>query len=447
MPLTALQQRKEDRPFNPWRHLAEEASPFLRVVLALLSSQRGDKNRRNPQDQVRYECLVEALISDLAYNVLLNEPVAIHLTRANKELSKKFQRRYRPEFLNGKMLPTLLDDMQTCGLIEMRKGHRGPRRTDGVSMDQTRIVAGPVFVTLLKQYRVSANQLCSNYEGQEIVVLKGFKDETCSDADLTDYQDTPQTLAYRQEVDTINDWLQSAPLSVSSHINMTVDLRERRLRRYFTRSNFESGGRLFGGFWQPMTKADRLVHLRIVGEEVVEKDYSSMLPRLLYGTAQQSIPSTLVNDPYRVPGFERSRAGIKKLFSALLFHREGEVRTRFPDGSLPLFDAQELHRVGGKVQPVIESIKETHYPVSQHFETEVGYSLMFQESQILVAVLLALRERKAYALPIHDALVTSQRDARVTELVMLETFQRMVGQAGKVTTLTHRDLLNMKKTA
>ena len=50
----------------------------------------------------------------------------------------------------------------------------------------------------------------------------------------------------------INQWIKEADLNYLMPINSKtdVDLGERRLRRYFTRGSFESGGRLFGGFWQ-----------------------------------------------------------------------------------------------------------------------------------------------------------------------------------------------------
>ena len=52
-----------------------------------------------------------------------------------------------------------------------------------------------------------------------------------------------------------------------------VDLSERRLRRYFTRGSFESGGRLFGWFWQELNKKQRK-NIIIDDEEAVSLDYS-----------------------------------------------------------------------------------------------------------------------------------------------------------------------------
>lgn len=436
--MLTLQQRHSDRPFNPWRTFGEDKR-FLRTILNLVHLESGIKRQRNAADQIRYERLVEALLADIAYNVLLNEPEAIHLTRRNSEMSKKFQRRYRPEFITGKILPTLLDNLRGTGLIEMTKGHRGVKR-EGLTMPQTRITATDLFIFFLKQSRVSLSQIHAQYEGQEIVVLKGPKDDFFSDADLTDYADTSDTTKYRNEVRAINDWLKVMPISAVDHYNAMsespIDLRERHLRRYFTRSSFTSGGRLFGGFWQQLSKHGRLTRLRLAGHETVELDFSSIVPRLLYATAGLAIPSSLTEDLYRIPGLERSRAGVKKTFNALLF--DTTKRTRLPQDTGSLFHPEELAQ---GTPAILEAIKTAHGPVKDFFGTGIGHRLMFQESQILVAILMDLAKREAVGLPIHDAILTGQRDARLVADVMLSIFEGMTGKPGKVTTTTHRHLI------
>ena len=105
-----------------------------------------------------------------------------------------------------------------------------------------------------------------------------------------------------------------------------VDLSECRLRRYFTRGSFESGGRLFGGFWQELKKTQRK-NIIIDDEEAVSLDYSQMGPRILYGVCRTR-PTT--QDCYMVPGYERDRNGIKKVFNAMTFAEKALVR--FPKG-------------------------------------------------------------------------------------------------------------------
>ena len=108
----------------------------------------------------------------------------------------------------------------------------------------------------------------------------------------------------------INQWIKGAELNYLMPINSEtdVDLSERRLRRYFTRGSFESGGRLFGGFWQKLKKEQRK-NIIINDEEAVSLDYSQMAPRILYGVCRTR-PTT--QDCYRIPGFERYRSGSRR---------------------------------------------------------------------------------------------------------------------------------------
>lgn len=428
-----LIQKHEDRPFNPWRQFTEKAQPFVQTVLSLLASHEPPRRARGEQDQLRYVKLVSALLADLAYNLLMNEPVSIHVTRNKTILQRAFIRPYRPSFLRGQMLPTILDALQTSSLIEMVKGHHG-KHVSSSCQRETRITGTRLLEALLSTYEVSLDQIYADYTGQEIVVLRGTRDVHYSEAELEDYEDTETTVVYREEVRAINAWLQKVRLRCSGLGGLAlpgIDVRERHLRRHFTRSSFSSGGRLFGGFWQPMHKEDRLQYLRIDDEAVTEVDYSSMVPRLLYGVSQQAIPTALQQDLYRIPGFERSRDGIKILFNALLF--TPTKLTRFPDESKPLFDAEELKKVGSKVQPIIEAIKQAHYPVAHQFNgSQIGHHLMFVESQILVDLLLRLKDMGIPALPIHDAVLIGKRWVEVTEEVMLEVFKKMAGIKGRV---------------
>ena len=122
---------------------------------------------------------------------------------------------------------------------------------------------------------------------------------------------------YRKEMTEINQWIKEAELNYLMPINSEtdVDLSERRLRRYFTRGSFESGGRLFGGFWQELNKKQRK-NIVIDDEEVVSLDYSQMGPRILYGLCRM-IPTS--NDCYRISNYDRYRNGIKKVFNAMTF--------------------------------------------------------------------------------------------------------------------------------
>ena len=102
---------------------------------------------------------------------------------------------------------------------------------------------------------------------------------------LISYCDTPETKAYRQEMLRINEWLEKGDIQVQnvSMPDVVIDAGDRHLRRIFNDGTFGKGGRLFGGFWQPMKKVDRKEMIIINDETIRELDYGQMTARMLYG--------------------------------------------------------------------------------------------------------------------------------------------------------------------
>jgi hypothetical protein len=195
-----------------------------------------------------------------------------------------------------------------------------------------------------------------------------------------------------------------------------VDLSERRLRRVFTRGSFESGGRLFGGFWQPLRKPERQSGVRINCEQISVLDYSQMSPMIAYGltnTAPQ------MPDVYRVPGYEDEalRPGMKKFFNAMLFSTKRI--TRMP---------KELRAYLPSPISAIE-LADTivHYHPSLTFFQGLGHRIQFYESQIMVSVLLDLKAQGIVALPIHDAVAVPKSRVDVVREIMTDHFRSIVG--------------------
>ncbi|TKA93843.1 hypothetical protein FAZ78_25675, partial [Cereibacter changlensis] len=204
-----------------------------------------------------------------------------------------------------------------------------------------------------------------------------------------------------------------------------MDINRRQLRRIFTRERFDSGGRLFGGFWQPMGKSERLKHIKINGEEVVELDYGQIMPRLVYADVGRVPP---MKDLYRIPGLEKHRAGVKKVMSSMLFVEK--PLSRFPQGTRDLFPRKM------RVENVTEAIMAAHPEIAGEFFTGVGHRCQFRESQILVEVLRILNANGITALPIHDAILVPASASTLAKRVMLYTFKRKTRIDGEVTILT-----------
>ena len=181
--------------------------------------------------------------------------------------------------------------------IEMEIGHLGyfgPAR-------RTVIKAGSRLLTRLQDHGIGLDDLTQSM-GQEVIILKQSKADYWDEGGLVEYDDTDQTRQYRDEMQTINAWLAQADIQFDG--GPAVDDTDRLLRRYFSRGSFQSGGRLFGGFWQHLPKWQRHKSLLIDGEEVATLDFGQMAPRILYGMAGLSAPD---QDAYLLPGLEVHR--------------------------------------------------------------------------------------------------------------------------------------------
>lgn len=253
----------------------------------------------------------------------------------------------------------------------------------------------------------------------EVVILKAEKEGHWDTGRLVEYTDTPATSRLRTDVRRINNFLRDADLNFDEgevELPRPLDLTNRQLKRIFNNGRFDSGGRLFGGFWQPLSKKHRLAGLTIDEEAVAELDFGQMSLRTLYGLEEKPVPD---GDLYAIPGLEDWREGTKLFINALLF-TEGP-RTRKPQGTKTILP----RRVSA--EELIRRISEFHAPVAHHFGTEVGHYLQFIESEVMMGVLLALMEEGIVALPIHDAVMApSSRSDRVVQ-VMKEVFEKRVG--------------------
>ena len=143
-------------------------------------------------------------------------------------------------------------------------------------------------------------------------------------------------------------------------------------------------------------------------------DYSQMASRILYGICGTR-PTT--EDCYKTPGYERYRSGIKKVFNAMTFAEN--PRSRYPKGVKQMF--KEVIRF----QEVSDAIRRYHSGIAHKFYVGIGHYLQYLESQILIKVLLGLRELGIHALPIHDAVVVGRAWGDMSKELMEQVFQDM----------------------
>ena len=139
-----------------------------------------------------------------------------------------------------------------------------------------------------------------------------------------------------------------------------------------------------------------------------------MGPRILYGLCGTR-PKT--EDCYKIPGYERYRSGIKKVFNAMTFAEN--PMTRFPKGIKQMFKEDiRFHEVS-------DAIQRYHSGIAHKFYVGIGHYLQYLESQILIKVLLRLKDLGIHALTIHDAVVEGRAWVNMSRQLMEQVFLDM----------------------
>lgn len=178
---------------------------------------------------------------------------------------------------------------------------------------------------------------------------------------------------------------------------------------------FNLHGRLYGGFWINLPKAQR-DDLRIDGEQVADLDFAAMFPSLAYIRAGYAPP---VGDPYAIEGLEGYRSGAKAAMSALL--SSGPLR------ALPDRVRKELPE-GWPIQRLRKAIIGLHPALAGSLEQDLSLEFMFVESRILMITLRALASQGILALPMHDGVMVAASRSEAARSAMEAASVAVVGQ-------------------
>jgi len=408
------EKQKSDRFFNPWRVPSSKASSLLAEdVINQISSyelEHGIRGRaRQRRHSVNHDLAVTSIVCDMLHYVFSGETDGVAISRSNRINTAKS--RYRPEFI-GKTLPDILDVLAS-GQLSIIRQEIGYESWDSSRHQMTKIYPGEGLVALMDRFNIKPSEIRCKPQ-RECIVLKSTKNGYWDDSVPVEYQDTDTIHVYRNQVHMINEWIGSGEITyhpIEGRTGLRVDLSDRYLRRIFTRERFDSGGRLFGGFWQNLEKRCRK-GLMIDGEPAWEIDYRQVAPRILYSIAGVKPEQ---NDLYAMPQFaghscERNyREGFKRLLNALLFV-DGSIKKK-PKGTARTLPPKI------SVHELVDMLRDNHPDISSYFGTGIGHHLQFLESQILIDVIMRLMDRGIVALPLHDAILIPK--SRVSEAIAI----------------------------
>ncbi|NSZ59878.1 hypothetical protein FY145_18915 [Agrobacterium tumefaciens] len=409
----------KDRPLNPYRlpNSVRLASLVRDIAAEVDASLPERKRKRRAIDQNTFDRTVAAVICDLALYSLMESGDGISVRRSNIWPPA----RYRTP-VQSKLLAPILDALSESGLdyVHQNKGQQG---FEAHQSWLTSLRPTQKLKSRLEALGIDFDDIGQEDAG-EVIHLASPKTSR-GGVELAPYEDTAETIKLREQMATINSWLVRADISLDEFMfedgDHYPDITQRKLVRRFTRGSFDSGGRLWNGFWQVLKKKRRRDALSIDGEEVVELDYGQAGARILYGLARLPVPK---GDLYNIPGFEDYRSGVKQGFAAMVAADRRLTRT---PGEIKA-NLGRKHTMA-KFTAAVEAY---HGPVAHLFFNGVGHTVQRIESDILVNTLLGLIDRGITALPIHDAVVVPRSAAMIGRDIMMEAFLSRSGVDGAV---------------
>lgn len=425
---TSAPTEPKDRHFEPSRCArTDQAKALVADVLKQVQNYekhlRLRKRARKAKDQLTFERQIESLVCDMAYQEIANPSGFINLSLSKRVLGMKD--RYKSKVL-CETLPDLIRSLSSREL-EFAVMELGIHNTFVPSFSkQTTVRAGKMLTRRIHERGLALLDFSINNHDGELIKLKDVKSSDYwkkDKAKLMAYEDTEVTIRYREEMVAINAYLAAADIEVyvDSSQTKTYDTTDRRMSRTFNRASFEEGGRLYGGFWQPMKSEDREDVILINGDNVVCLDYGQIVVRILYGLAGATLHC---DDAYTIPGLEDYRAGIKLVMNIMF--NVSSMPTQKPKDSKYLLPRHMT------MAQIIRIITDYHSEIAPYFFTNRGLHVQFLESRILITLLGKLRDLGIVALPVHDAVIVSVEDSVKAEQVMLSVFLEATGVQGTV---------------
>ncbi|SCB25884.1 hypothetical protein GA0061099_1003659 [Bradyrhizobium yuanmingense] len=391
----------------------------LRDALLLHETDSGARKRaRKEVDKEKFGLAVEALACNLILLSAIESGPKLAVPRSHGFLWRgdgSANPVYGQHFLSA------IDGLASLGLIEEEKrGYRLSARMRVPSLIRPSAALAQHLPLAPPGWR-SVKQI----DDRALIILKEGKDDDGRAATIA-FPETARTRQLARQMRRINESLRGADIEVTGQ-NTGLSLGKdgqviapyrRSLRRIFNNDNWQHGGRLAGGFWMGMERAERFERIRIDGERIADVDYRQLFPRLAYVRAGQPQPE---GDIYNVAGDGSGRDGWKRLMNAMLFS-DGPLRN-WPEGTLQHFPP------GTKLRDAIEMLATRHAPIADLFGTGLGFQLMRIESDMLIGIITHLANVGVTALPLHDAVLVSESKAYAAADEMQAAFSMGTGSS------------------
>ena len=426
------------RPFdvNRWSDYPELTN-CLTALVDELEALESRKRLRGADERKKLREAVRALVLDLYVAWKTDPNLLVGISLSNRSYTTKS--RYRALFLHWSSFRAGFDRLVQAGYIkEVKAGFHDPR--SGVGRN-TRIRATQKLIGLLTDTaRLTLPRIRSRDSGTEIIVLRDTSKKPL------EYDETTQTRSMRASLELINGHLQrhwidlritddeyrrlgarmARDFADGTREVPVIDLTKRKLRRIFNNGDWEQGGRFYDGWWQNIPQGYRR-HITIDDKPTAELDYTTFHAVMLYA----QVGSALEGKAYDLGVKGIPRELVKLTFNKMI-NAPGRIR-KPPD-----FPA---HQVGMTWEQFQAAIVDRHAPIRHFFNSGAGVRLQRLDSELAQNIMLRFigKGMGHVCLPVHDSFLVQASIADELENVMIEEFNKLIGQTPAIKTAHHTE--------
>ena len=402
-----------------------EVNVFVNEIYSLLSSIQGNE-RINKK-------LLKVVLLDLYVAWCTDPELMIMFSRDNN--AYKAKSRYN-EIHIGKKVIGVVNNLVNEGIIEEKRGFKD--RIHGIGF-QSRLWASLALKEKFKSARFHQFQFC-DHEGRESIVLRDNKKE-----DIEVYTDNAVTKYSRSLLADYNTLLGNTHIDIchlnkpviaigsgSKAMKLAITQQDKFVRRIFNNSEWDQGGRFYGGWWQ---RCPKIYRERIVfdGVATAEIDFSGIHIVILYAQEGINYWAEVNEDPYSIDGINDIDQEIDLRAAAKLLLLTA-LNAKTPEKAFGAFRQQaesgspEKRLTNEQLNSLLNQLKRKHEPIAHKLASGAGIELMYVDSQITERLIERFtRHYQCPILTIHDSYIVPFGYDRILRREMQAAFEAVTG--------------------
>ena len=402
-----------------------EVNVFVNDIYSQLSSIQGNE-RINKK-------LLKVVLLDLYLAWCTDPELMIMFSRDNN--AYKAKSRYN-EIHIGKKVIGVVNNLVNEGIIEEKRGFKD--RIHGIGF-QSRLWASPALKEKFKSARFHQFQF-GNHEGRESIVLRDKNKEA-----VEDYQDNAVTMYSRSLLAEYNALLANTHIDIfdlgkpviaigsgSKAMKLAINQQDKFVRRIFNNSEWDQGGRFYGGWWQ---RCPKIYRERIVfdGVATAEIDFSGIHIVILYAQEGINYWAEVNEDPYSIHWINDIDPDIDLRAAAKLLLLTA-INAKTPEKAYGAFRQQadagspEKSMTNDQLNSMLNQLKRKHEPIAHKLASGAGIELMYADSQITERLIERFtRHYRCPILTIHDSFIVPFGYDRILHREMQAAFEAVTG--------------------